>query len=241
MMTFTSCGKARNFWRKQLLTFTIIRNTRWLIQNLHIGTLLLFHLITQIFHHFLLKALLINSFNSLQSSKFSSKPNFSMFTQKSFAESVLKSNHSLFPLGTTSTQNSCFSPSAHKSSVTSAPVKIVSSFSSNSNNSLVSRACLAICKANSNPKSNLVLKDHSKFHILPVSVFTSFSILPVSVKPAIPSVKPAIFVFPPHFQILVMLWFKNPVLILSHLILVLSQIQLHNVLFVITFFLSEFF
>ena len=187
------------------------------------------------------KSSAINSFNSLQSSKFSSKPNFSMFTQKSFAESVLKSNHSLFPLGTTSTQNSCFSPSAHKSSVASAPVKIVSSFSSNSNNSLVSRACLAICKANSNPKSNLVLKDHSKFHILPVSVFTSFSILPVSVKPAIPSVKPAIFVFPPHFQILVMLWFKNPVLILSHLILVLSQIQLHNVLFVITFFLSEFF
>ena len=34
------------------------------------------------------------------------------------------------------------------------------------------------------------------------------------------------------FQILVMLWFKNPVLILTHLSLVLSQIQLQNILFV---------
>ena len=33
--------------------------------------------------------------------------------------------------------------------------------------------------------------------------------------------------FLPHFQILVMLWFKNPVLIATHLSLVLSQIQLH--------------
>ena len=42
MMTFTWYGKAINYWQKKLLTFTIIRNTRWLIQNLHIGTLLLF-------------------------------------------------------------------------------------------------------------------------------------------------------------------------------------------------------
>ena len=118
----------------------------------------------------------VNSFNSLQSSKLSSNSGFS--TQKSFAESVLKSNHTLFPLGTTSTQNSCFSPSAHKSSVASAPVKNVSYFSSNSDNSLGSRTCLAICKANSNPKSNFVLKDHSKSHILPV--FVKFAI-PMSV------------------------------------------------------------
>ena len=87
----------------------------------------------------------------------------------------MKFNHSRFLLGATSTQNSCFSPSAHKSSVASAPVKNVLSFCSNSADSLSSRAYLAICKANFNPKSNLVLKDHPKFHILPVSV-----------KPAIP-------------------------------------------------------
>ena len=51
----------------------------------------------------------VNSFNSLQSSKLSSSSNFS--TQKSFAKFVLKSNHSRFHIGTTSTQNSCFSPS----------------------------------------------------------------------------------------------------------------------------------
>ena len=110
----------------------------------------------------------VNSFNSPQSSKLSSNSNFSI--QKSFAEYVLKSNRTLFLLGTTSTQNSCFSPGAHKSIVVSAPVKNVSSFSSNSDNSLGSRACLAICKANSNPKSNLVFKDHSKSHILPVFI-----------------------------------------------------------------------
>ena len=93
----------------------------------------------------------VNSFNSLESSMLSSNSNFS--TQQSFAESVLKSNHTLFPLGTTSTLNSCFSSKAHKSSVASAPVKNISSFSSNSDNSLGSRACLAICKANSNPNS----------------------------------------------------------------------------------------
>ena len=114
------------------------------------------------------KSSTVNSFNSLQSSKLCSNSNFS--TQKSFAESVLKSNHTLFPLETTSTQNSCFSPSAHKSTVASAPVKIFSSFSSNSDNSLGSRAFLAICKANSNPKSNLARKDHSKFHFAPVSI-----------------------------------------------------------------------
>ena len=74
------------------------------------------------------------------------------------------------------TQNSCFSPSAHKSSVTSAPVKNVSSFSSNSANSLCSRACLGTCKVSSNPKSNLVLKNNSKSHILPVSVKSSVSV-----------------------------------------------------------------
>ena len=111
----------------------------------------------------------VNSFNSLQFSKLSSNSNFS--TQKSFAEYVMKSYHSRFLLGKTSAQNSC----AHKSSVTSAPVKNVSSFSSNSANSLCSRACLVIWKANSNPKSNLVLKNNSKSHILPVST-----------KPAIP-------------------------------------------------------
>ena len=37
-------------------------------------------------------------------------------------ELLLKSNNSLFPLGTSSTQNYCFSPNTHKSSVASAPV-----------------------------------------------------------------------------------------------------------------------
>ena len=76
----------------------------------------------------------VNCFNSLQSSKLSSNPNF--LTQKSFVESVLNSNHSRFLFWTTATQNSGFSPSAHKPSVASAPVKNVSSFSSNSTNSL---------------------------------------------------------------------------------------------------------
>ena len=49
------------------------------------------------------KSSTVNSSNSLQSSKLSSNFNFSTFTQKSFAESVLKSNHNLFPLGITST------------------------------------------------------------------------------------------------------------------------------------------
>ena len=48
----------------------------------------------------------VNSFNSLLSWKRCSNSNLS--TQKSFAESVLKSDHSRFLLGTTSTQNSCF-------------------------------------------------------------------------------------------------------------------------------------
>ena len=114
------------------------------------------------------KSSTVSSFNSLQSSKLCSNSNFS--TQKSFVESILKSNHTPFPLETTSTQNSCFSPSAHKSTVASTLVKNVSSFPSNSDNSLGSRVCLAICKVNSNPKSNLALKDHSKFHFLPVSI-----------------------------------------------------------------------
>ena len=41
-----------------------------------------------------------------------------------------------------------------------------------------------------------------------------------------------IFVFLAHFQILVMLWFKNTVLILTHLSLIISQIPLNNVLFI---------
>ena len=73
------------------------------------------------------KSSAVKSFNSLQSSKLSSNSNFSTFTQKSFAESVLRSNNFLFPLGATPTQNSCFSLSAHKYSVASASVKNVSS------------------------------------------------------------------------------------------------------------------
>ena len=42
-------------------------------------------------------------------------------------------------------------------------------FFSNSDDSLDSRACVTIYKRNCNPKSNLIL-DHSKYHILPVSV-----------------------------------------------------------------------
>ena len=117
----------------------------------------------------------LNYINSLKSSKLSSDCNFSTFTLKYFAESVLKSNHSPFTLGSTLIQNSCFSPSAHTSSVASAPVKNVSSFSSNSDNSLVSRTCLTNCKPNSNLKSNLMVKDHSKSRILRAFV-----------KPAIP-------------------------------------------------------
>ena len=117
----------------------------------------------------------VNSSNSLQSSKLSSNSNFS--NRKYFADSVLKCYHSRFLLGKTSAQDSCFSPSAHKSSVTSVPVKNFSSFSSNSANSLCSRACLAICNANSNPKSNLFLKNNSKSHILPVSIKSA---IPVS-------------------------------------------------------------
>ena len=112
------------------------------------------------------KSSTVNSFNSLQSSKLSSNSNFS--TQKSFSGSVLKSNHSLFTLGTTSTQNYRFSPSVHKSSVASVTVMNVLSFSSNSDNGTVFGACFAICKTNSNPKPNLVLQNHSK------SYFTSY-------------------------------------------------------------------
>ena len=155
----------------------------------------------------------VNSFNSLQSSKLSSNSNFP--TKKYFAKTVLKSNRSLFLLGTASTQN-------YFSSVASALVKNVLSFSSNLDNSFCCTACLAICKANSNPKSNLVLsKNHSKSHIIyqfPLNLLFLSLFL--------------IFVFLPHFQILVMLWFKNTVLILTHSSLVLSQISLHNFLFV---------
>ena len=147
MITFTSNGKAMNYWQKKLLIFLIIRNTRWLIQNLHIGTLLLFHIILQIFHLFLLKALFPSLFN-----------------------------HSRFLLGKTSAQNSCFSPSAHKSSVTSALVKNVSSLSSNSANSLIFYQFL--------------------LNLLFLCLFL-------------------IFVSLPHFQILMMLCFKNSLILTS--------------------------
>ena len=100
------------------------------------------------------KSSAVISFNSLQSSKLSSNSKFSTFTQNS-CRVCFEVHNSLFQLGTTSTQNSCFSPSAHKSSVTSASVKNVSPFSSfSSDNSLVSTAYLAICKANSNSNSS---------------------------------------------------------------------------------------
>ena len=88
------------------------------------------------------KSSTVNSFNSLQSLKLFRNSNFATFTQNCFAESVLKSNNSLFPLGTTSSQNSYFSPNPHKSSVASAPGKNDSSFSFNLDNSLVSRTSL---------------------------------------------------------------------------------------------------
>ena len=53
--------------------------------------------------------------------------------------------------------------------VASALVKNVSSFSSNSDDRLISRAFVAIYKTNCNPKFNLVF-DHSKSHISPVFV-----------------------------------------------------------------------
>ena len=81
-----------------------------------------------------------SALDSLQSSETSSNPNFPIFTKRSFAKSVLKSNNSHFPLGTTSIQNSCFSPSAHNYCVGSAPVKKFLSLSSNFDNSLVSIA-----------------------------------------------------------------------------------------------------
>ena len=114
------------------------------------GTLLLFRIILQIFHLFFLKAPLLILSTLYSPRSFLVTLNFS--TQKSFAESVLNSNRSRFLLGKTSAENSCFSPSAFKYSVKSAAVKNVLFFSSNSANSLCSRACLAISKANSNPK-----------------------------------------------------------------------------------------
>ena len=90
-------------------------NKRWFIRNLHIGTLLLFHL-------------------------------FPSYSSKSFTVNSIKS------------------------SVASAPAKNIPSFSFNSDNNLISKACLAICQPNSNSKCNLVLKEHTKSHILPVSI-----------------------------------------------------------------------
>ena len=69
------------------------------------------------------KSSAFNSYHFLQSSKLSNNSIFSNFAPNSFAESVLKYNHHLFPLETTSTQNSSFLPSAHKVIVGSAPVK----------------------------------------------------------------------------------------------------------------------
>ena len=84
--------------------------------KLSIGTLLLFHLITQIFHLCFLEAPLL-IFYSTRSFLITL-----IFQLKSLFTSLLF-NHFLLPLGTASTQNSCFSPSAHKPSVASAPVK----------------------------------------------------------------------------------------------------------------------
>ena len=67
-----------------------------------------------------------------------------------------------------------FTVNSFKSSVASGPVKNLPSFSFNSDNSLISKACLAICKPNLNSKCNLVLKDHTEPHILPV--FIKFAI-----------------------------------------------------------------
>ena len=213
MVTFTSYRKAMNYWQKKLLTFTIIQNTQWLIYLITSIYTTSFSLNYANFSPLFSKSSTVNSFNSLQSSKLSSNSNFP--TKKYFAKTVLKSNRSLFLLGTASTQN-------YFSSVASALVKNVLSFSSNLDNSFCCTACLAICKANSNPKSNLVLsKDHSKSHIIyqfPLNLLFLSLFL--------------IFVFLPHFQILVMLWFKNTVLIHIYLSLVLSQIPLHKVLFV---------
>ena len=56
-------------------------------------------------------------YNSLPSNSY-----FSTFTENVFAETLLTCNNFLFPLGTTSTQNPCFSPSTYKSSVASASI-----------------------------------------------------------------------------------------------------------------------
>ena len=77
VISFTSYGKAMNYWQRDLLTFFVIRNTRSLIENLHIGALLLFHIISQIIRLFFTQGSTVNSFNSLQSSKLSSNSNFS--------------------------------------------------------------------------------------------------------------------------------------------------------------------
>ena len=93
--------------------------------------------------------------------KLSSNSNFSTFTQNDLAKSVLKSNNSVLPLGTFSTQNSYFSLSTHNSSAASALAKNVSSFSFNSDNSFLLIALILelLFESNSNPKSNLVPKD----------------------------------------------------------------------------------
>ena len=70
------------------------------------------------FFFFILYSSAVNSFNSLQSSNSNSSTSIQMF----FADSLLKSKNSFFPLRTTSTQNPCFSPDANKSSVASASV-----------------------------------------------------------------------------------------------------------------------
>ena len=163
-----------NYWQKEIINFYYHSKYTVAYSKPSYRVITSFSLFYADFPPLSSKNSAVNSSNSLQSSKLSSNFNISTFTQKAFVESLLKFNHNFFPLGTTSTQNSCFSPSAHMSSVASALVKNVSSFSSNSYNSLVSRACFAICMANCNPKSNLAL-DHSKSHILPVSI-----------KPAIP-------------------------------------------------------
>ena len=124
------------------------------------------------------KSSAFNSYNFLQSSKLSNNSIFSNFAPNSFAESVLKSNHHLFPLETTSTQNSSFLPSAHKVIVGSAPVKNASFFFLiQMIYFLISRAYVATYMKNCNPKYNLGI-DRSKLYISPVSFKTA---IPVSV------------------------------------------------------------
>ena len=69
--------KANELLAKEIIDFFKIKNTRWLIQTLHIGTLLLFHINFTDFPPLSSQKPTVNSFNSLLSSKLSSNSNFS--------------------------------------------------------------------------------------------------------------------------------------------------------------------